>query len=86
MTQKLLSLFREPHNMDTAQIAAHLGGEAAGWTEGRVYNLINAERREERAVPVTWKDVEPKERKHAPTAKLRKLVPFAGYDGKEERL
>jgi len=81
MTQKLLSLFRAPHNMDTAQIAAHLG-----WPESRVYNLINAERREERAVPVTWKDVEPKERKHAPTAKLRKLVPFAGYDGKEERI
>ncbi len=79
MTQKLLSLFRD--GKDTMTIAKELG-----WTEARVYNVINAERREERSVPVTWKDVEPKERKHAPTAKLRKLVPFAGYDGKEERL
>lgn len=79
MTQKLLDLFRQ--GKDTLTIARELG-----WPESRVYNVINAERREERAVPITWKDVEPKERKHAPTAKLRKLVPFAGYDGKEERI
>ncbi|CDM57655.1 putative predicted protein [Rhizobium favelukesii] len=39
MTQKLLSLFREPHNMDTAQIARHLGKSEA-W----VYAAIHRER------------------------------------------
>jgi hypothetical protein len=82
MTQKLLILFRS--GMDTMDIAAHLGGDVAGWTEARVYRVLNAERREERAPPITWADVKPKKRKHAPTAKLRKSVPFVGYDGRQE--
>ena len=82
MTQKLLPLFRS--GMDTMDIAAHLGGEAAGWPESRVYRVLNAERREERAPPITWADVKPKKRKHAPTAKLRKSVPYAGSDGRQE--
>lgn len=57
MTQKLLHLFRS--GMDTLQISEHLGGESAGWTEARVYRVLNAERREERT-PVTWEDVKPK--------------------------
>lgn len=84
MTQKLLELFREPHNMDTLAISEHLGGEAAGWPEARVYRVLNAERREERAPPITWADVKPKKRNRAPTAKLRKSVPYAGFDGRQE--
>lgn len=84
MTQKLLDLFREPHNMDTLAISEHLGGAEAGWPESRVYRVLGAERREERAVPITWADVKPKQRKHQPTAKRRKSVPYAGFDGKQE--
>jgi hypothetical protein len=79
---KLLDLFRS--GKDTLQISEHLGGESAGWTEARVYRVLNAERREERAVPVTWQDVKPKDRKHHPTAKARKSVPYAGYNGRPE--
>lgn len=50
MTQKLLDLFRQPHNMNTAQIAEHLGGLAQGWTEALVYNQISDEKKEERAI------------------------------------
>ncbi|UFS83185.1 hypothetical protein LPB79_13105 [Rhizobium sp. T136] len=39
MTQKLLDLFREPYNMDTMQIARHLGKSEA-W----VYAAIHRER------------------------------------------
>jgi hypothetical protein len=72
--------------MDTMQISAHLGGEAAGWPESRVYRVLNAERREERAVPVTWAQVKPKQRKARPIVKLRKLIPFSGYDSTEARI
>jgi hypothetical protein len=83
MTHNLLSLFREPHSMDTLLFAEHLGGDVAGWTEARVYRVLNAERREERAPPLTWADVKPKKRKHEPTAKLRK-APYSGFDGRQE--
>lgn len=66
MTQKLLDLFREPHNMDTAQIAAHLGGAVAGWTEARVYNEIAKEKATETA--------------QGPSYAKPKLIRYAGFD------
>lgn len=46
---KLLDLMRN-ENMDTLEIAKHLGGRAAGWTEALVYNQIADEKKEERAI------------------------------------
>lgn len=46
---KLLDLMRN-ENMDTLEIAKHLGGLDAGWTEALVYNQIADEKKEELAI------------------------------------
>ncbi len=47
-TTRCIDLFRS--GLDTAQIAEHLGGRVAGWTESEVYNQISDEKKEERAL------------------------------------
>jgi hypothetical protein len=45
---RCIDLFRE--GLYTAQIAEHLGGRVAGWSEAFVYNQISDEKKEERAI------------------------------------